>query len=170
MGGLSWKNCADKRTDPCACNRPVLVSEVTDLFDTQNTTVICAGPHLTEIHVSGNGLKGTLPDAMTQLTALKKFDGDGSQFAHGALDVFSKIMSLQYLWLEGCSLIGTIPDTFPSQLHTLYLNGNSLNGSIPESFAELFNLKKLYLGENSSRPQCPIFHSPTILNVLFRNA
>ncbi len=82
--------------------------------------------HITALDLRNNYLRGTLPEAMKELTKLKT------------------------LYLQGNLLTGTIPEEWSAltALSTLYLNNNLFSGKVPAFLNNLPELKSLSLNDN----------------------
>ncbi|KAI4341926.1 hypothetical protein MLD38_026595 [Melastoma candidum] len=61
-----------------------------------------------------------------------------------------KLSGLVEIWLDGNSLIGSIPDFTPCvNLKIIHLENNHLTGALPSSLTSLPNLKELYVQNNT---------------------
>jgi Leucine-rich repeat (LRR) protein len=89
--------------------------------------ITCQDGHVTQIDLSGNKLRGTIPESMGYY--------------------FSKLSSLNLAYNR---LSGSIPSSLGhlSQLQTLALNNNQFNGSIPSSIGNIKPLETLNLNDN----------------------
>lgn len=89
--------------------------------------VECDGSHVSILSLSSNGLSGTIPSTIGQLT------------------------SLTSLYLGDNELIGTIPSTIGQlslNLFALSLSNNQLSGTIPQTIGQLSSLSFLGLNDN----------------------
>ena len=95
--------------------------------------VICdgGGQHVTELHLSGNLLTGTLPDlsALSSLVRLNVSDNSLS----GPLTTIGSLTSLEGFWASNNQFSGYLPN-LPAMtaLGYFYVNGNQLIGPIPD--------------------------------------
>jgi Leucine-rich repeat (LRR) protein len=136
MEGKGWKACSDSRLDPCSCG-----GSTCDPGQDQ-VCVKCMNGELTGIRLEGNGLEGTIPDSVGQMT------------------------SISYLYLAVNQLTGAIPSALTNLklLSTLNLAHNKLGGLVPPlPFAQ-------YTGECSlsdltcHEPRCNNFTCPLPAN------
>ncbi|KAJ3679525.1 hypothetical protein LUZ60_017536 [Juncus effusus] len=100
-------------------------------------------PRITLIKLSEKGLSGGIPPELTNLTDLIE------------------------LYLDGNSLIGTLPDFSGfTSLQIIHLENNELTGSLPSSLAKLPNLKELYVQNNNLSGIIPqgLFRKKIIFN------
>ena len=95
---------------------------------------------------SGNGLRGTIPEALGQLNNLESLDFADNELTGPIPETLGQLNNLQALSLGGNELTGPIPETL-GQLNNLQYLGlvlNELTGPIPETLGQLNNLQ--YLG------------------------
>jgi hypothetical protein len=153
-GGANWTDCADARADPCACHGKAHGKQG------KGGIVYCKGDHIESIDMMGNGLTGTLNDALSRMPELLMLNM-GVNHLDGPLPPFPS--TLVELWLGGNKnpagrhgLTGAIPDlSYMAKLHTLDLALNKLNGTIPLSIAKLKKLRVFYLYNNHLRGKIP---------------
>jgi Leucine-rich repeat (LRR) protein len=93
--------------------------------DTNSTITMLGNSSLEEIHMAGNKVSGSLPEALNHLTKLR------------------------VLSLEENDLTGTLASFRWPMLQVLRLNQNSLSGSIPVSLVSSSNLSILDLSQNA---------------------
>jgi hypothetical protein len=100
--------------------------------------VFCVDGHL-RIQLGSNGLSGTLPQSMTNLTTLQWLWLGGNNFAGTIPSWWHNLQSLSAFDLSDCRLTGTIPASFGSMtaLNSFGLNNNNLEGTIPASLSSL---------------------------------
>ncbi|MEZ4864704.1 MAG: hypothetical protein R3C14_25560 [Caldilineaceae bacterium] len=89
--------------------------------------VLCNEGHVVELYLPNNGLKGTLPRELGNLTHIEFFDVSFNQM-HG--QVPRELASL-------------------SNLQEIYLNDSGLNGSLNDAFAELTDLNVLDISDTN---------------------
>ncbi|CAN1296065.1 Receptor-like kinase TMK3 [Linum perenne] len=142
--------------------------------------VTCSGNRVTQIKISDQGLKGTLPQELANLTALDRVEASGNQLT-GPLPDLSGLSSLTYLNVMGNrfdsippnffsglgdviivnfdnkGLTGSISPNFSllSSLQKLILSRNDLTGTIPEELSKLANLKVLDVSHNDIHGKVP---------------
>ena len=106
--------------------------------------VMCDDPreHVVGIQLAGNGLSGTLPDALGDLTRLETLDLSRGRIGGPIPAVLGTLQALRVLDLAGNDLTGPVPPALGDldSLEQLYLFDNDLGGTIPPS---LGNLQKL---------------------------
>ena len=122
-GGPAWTNCRGNRFDPCGCEYGSW------------SGVVCDDPGTTllKLKISPNGLVGTIPNTIVQLTNLQK------------------------LWLGNNQVQGTIPEklTQLSVLDTLDLSSNQITGTMPAAIGKMQALAYLSLYGNKLTGQLP---------------
>lgn len=134
--------------------------------------VLCAGPNVTILNLTGLSLMGVPGFALQNLTALivldlsnnvlsgglpvqlpphvQQLDLSVNQFTGNVPLAFAELSNLEVLNISNNLLSGTLTDMFNSldALTTLDFSENSFDGSLPPSFAALTNLNTLYLQDN----------------------
>jgi len=115
------------------------------------TGITCnSNDRVIEINLNNQGLNGTLPVELEDLTELKVLNLGLNQIT-GLIPVgLGNLSQLEYLNLSFNQLSSTIPQSLGSliNLQSLYLNDNQLVGSIPFSLFGLQNLANLDLSDN----------------------
>ncbi|KAH7290018.1 hypothetical protein KP509_30G028700 [Ceratopteris richardii] len=96
--------------------------------------IVCVGPNITELNLSGLNLMGTLGYALDKLRSLMILDLSNNQIK-GSLP-FQLPLNIQKLLLANNQLIGVLPYslTYMSKLTDLNISNNELNGNIPDVF------------------------------------
>ena len=112
--------------------------------------VTCEAGHVTELVLFDNGVSGTLPVEIRDLTNLRVIRMMKNQLIGSIspeLGGFSNLMELD-LGLNGFS--GEIPPQLGSLKNLIWLNlsGNELSGAIPAELGDLEQLKQLNLASN----------------------
>ena len=107
---------------------------------------------VTQLLLWNRGLRGTIPEQMESLTALKKLD------LGTALEVCVGDVCRDVEEHERNRLTGTIPATLGNLagLESLLLNRNQLTGAIPAQLGSLSNLQVLSLWENQFTGTIPV--------------
>ncbi len=112
---------------------------------------------ITSIDLSRNGLAGTIPSELGELTHLTSLSFSENKLS-GAIPIeIANLSNLADLDLGYNQLSGGIPSEFGllSKLTLLDLTGNQLIGSIPGELGQLSNLYWLRLGENQLTGEIP---------------
>ncbi|XP_059274982.1 leucine-rich repeat receptor protein kinase EMS1-like [Lycium ferocissimum] len=113
-------------------------------------SIICQLNNLTFIDLSNNNISGTIPVSLKDCSMLQHLDLSNNSLRDRIPgELFGK-EQLLYLYLNGNMLSGEMPKQISeSELKYLYLSENYLNGSIPKDIGNLKNLVKLDLSHNS---------------------
>lgn len=113
---------------------------------------------VTQIILSGNNLKGTIPMALMQLTSLQILNLNNNQLTGSIPVELAGLKKLLGLHMYGNSLSGVIPSQLGelSQLTILLLNKNKLTGGIPTQLGKLSKLIGLYLADNQLSGPIPV--------------
>ena len=101
---------------------------------------------------AGNGLEGTIPVEISELSRLKSlFLGNNVNLTGSIPSELGNLSKLEDLFLTNNSLSGVIPSELGSlgSLICLNLSYNELSGKIPDGLENLFNLEKIYLNSNN---------------------
>ena len=108
-----------------------------------------ANGRVTDLDLSSNNLRGTLPADTGTLTNLITLDLSDNSLS-GTIPDLSALTQLQNLYLGDNQLSGAIPDWLGSLtgLQDLSLRDNRLTGPIPEELGDLNQLDLLYLDDN----------------------
>ncbi|RKZ38410.1 MAG: hypothetical protein DRQ49_03770 [Gammaproteobacteria bacterium] len=113
--------------------------------------ITCQDGHVTQIDLSANQLKGTIPPSIgyyfSKLSSLNLADNKLGGAIPSSLGHLSQ---LQTLALNNNQLNGSIPGPigYIEQLQTLNLNDNQLSGFIPKSFEKLQQLQRFDISNN----------------------
>ena len=103
-----------------------------------------------ELDLSHNGLSGTIPPELGDLTNLKELFLAGNEL-RGAIPLeLGKLTNLEWLFLGDNQLSATIPSEMSNLINLEWLNlwGNQLGGTIPSELGNLTNLTSLDLSGN----------------------
>ena len=123
---------------------------VTNLeFDDDENFLLNSG-NVCEIILETNGLSGTIPGSLNNLTWLETLDLSGNRLS-GSIPGFTFLNHLQTLDLSSNQLSGEIPTGFGHlelHLQTLDLSANDLSGAIPYDIYSMPQLETLDLSEN----------------------
>ena len=107
-------------------------------------------PRVTELFLGSEGLSGTIPPELGQLSQLQRLDLGSNDLTGPIPPELGQLSQLQRLDLSSNDLTGPIsPEVGQlSQLWSLSLNSNQLTGSIPPELGQLSQLQRLDLGSN----------------------
>ncbi|MCD7470975.1 hypothetical protein HAX54_011232 [Datura stramonium] len=132
----------------------------------------CFGSDVTEIHLSGLGLTGSLGFQLDKLEKVTYFDVSknnlkdnipyqlpphtqhldlsGNQFSGTVPYSISQMANLKFLHLNHNKLSGSLSDMFGklTKLTEMDLSYNSISGSLPQSLKSLSSLRKLHIQNN----------------------
>ena len=102
------------------------------------------------LNLGGNGLVGTCPECLGQLTGLTELSLIGNRLTGSIPAKLGMLANLDFLDLSRNRLTGPIPAALGdlSRLRVLVLNNNQLTGTIPESLGTLSALESLNLAHN----------------------
>ena len=147
-GGANWTDSTNWKT-------------AAPLAEWYGVTANSAG-RVTELHLPGNGLTGSMAAALGDLAFLRlldlgpRWDSTLRQRFDNSLsgtipEALGNLVHLEHLDLRNNSLSGPIPEALGSleNLVSLYLNQNALTGPIPETLGNLVQLRDLRLGDCS---------------------
>lgn len=145
--------------------------------------------HVSGLTMSDNNVTGIIPEIVSKLEYITILDLQFNRIESG-LNVISTIRSLQYVYLHGCGMVGSLPGNFLGKLQTLDVGYNFLSGTLPESYGSIgiqyiianhnnltgtipnnwIDLKSLNLRENFLSGTIPeIFGNETIVVDLSKN-
>lgn len=177
-GGDSWKN----KTNWCS-DRPV----------GEWYGITMSGTKVQSILLSRNGLKGTIPAEIGDLSELQILDLSKNNLEGAIPKTIGKLVKVEYLFLSGNRLSGSIPkeignmislaefnianSTFSAEGGTIEIDPetgevigggtaqNSISGEIPVELCKLPNLKMLYLDGNKLSGEIPedIWSMPSLI-------
>ena len=135
MAGASWTDASNWLSGPVATWAGITVDE-------EGRVISIALP--------GNGLSGSLPVELGQLTALEQLDLSENNVSGSMPAAMASLDALKMLDLSVTGLEGSIPEEIGqlSNLTHLILWGNKLSGSIPTSLGELSGLQEMWLFQN----------------------
>ncbi|KAK3429021.1 hypothetical protein EUGRSUZ_E00437, partial [Eucalyptus grandis] len=105
---------------------------------------------LNQLLLTGNRIRGRIPEAIANLFSLHKLFMDDNMLTGNIPMSIGRLSNLQYLNLGRNKLTGHIPSTMGNitGLWHLVLDNNSLEGSIPLSLGDCKSLQFLYLFHN----------------------
>lgn len=108
-------------------------------------------PKLQYFHAYNNQIKGTLPEAIGQMSSLVSLRLEQNELSGEIPANFANLINLQYLYLNDNKLSGNLPDMSKmTKLSTLSISRNELSGNIPEFGKDglLVSLKNIDLSSN----------------------
>ncbi|MEN8220494.1 MAG: hypothetical protein ABFS56_29920 [Pseudomonadota bacterium] len=113
--------------------------------------VTCQDGHVTQIDLSANKLKGTIPQSIGYyFSKLSSLNLANNQLTGSIPSSLGHLSQLQNIALNNNQLNGSIPSSiaYLKQLQTLNLNDNQLSGFIPKSFEKLQKLQRFDISNN----------------------
>ena len=110
-----------------------------------------------ELRMSSEGIVGTIPSELGNLSNLQGLSLWGNRLTGGIPPELGRLSNLTYLSLSGNQLTGEIPPELGglSNLQSLDLWGNQLTGEIPKELGNLANLWSLWLHGNQLTGEIP---------------
>jgi len=107
--------------------------------------------NLTYLDLENNNLSGAIPNEIGNLTDLVYLYLNKNQFSEAIPDTIGNLTKLEDLWLDRNQLIGAIPATIGdlTVLDRLFLHTNNLSEVIPPEIGDLTNLTELDLSFNT---------------------
>ncbi|XP_062225839.1 probable inactive receptor kinase RLK902 [Phragmites australis] len=138
------------------------------------TGIVCIGGRVTEIHLPGDGLRGTLPvGALGGLTKLAVLSLRFNALSGPLPPDLASCLELRIINLQSNLLSGELPAAVLAlpALTQLNLADNRFSGRIPPAIAKNGRLQLLYLNGNLLTGDLPIVSMPSLtsLNVSFNN-
>ena len=135
-GSVVWTNSTNWKT-------------AAPLSEWYGVTTDAAG-RVTKLDLSGNELKGSIPESLAGLSNLQQLNLRDNALTGPIPEVLRILSNLQVLDLSENVLAGPVPAWLRnlSNLRELYLGFNELRGPIPESLGSLSNLQVLVLSYN----------------------
>ncbi|KAL5553621.1 hypothetical protein UlMin_041022 [Ulmus minor] len=112
---------------------------------------------LTFLDASGNGISGSIPESLGDLTSIAFLDLSRNKLQGQIPATMGHLKHLKYLSLANNNLTGSIPNSFGGLrlLEVLDLSSNSLSGNIPQGLAQLRNLSVLMLDNVAVHEKIP---------------
>lgn len=123
--------------------------------------VRCSGSDVIALELPSNNLRGTLPDALSALTKLRRLS---LPFNHieGTIPSLKTVINLEYVNFYTNKLSGSVPQFFDQQnLTYLDMGANDLSGAVP-SFDNCKRLETIYLNLNRLSGTVPNFNLPKL--------
>lgn len=143
MGGANWTKKTNWGTD-------VSVNQWYGVTCDENGKV-------TQLRLSGNGLTGSIPTVIGELSHLKEIDLQNNNISGLLPYEISQLTKLGSLLLNGNNFSGTIPVEWKAltELYSLSLSGNNLEGGLPKEWSSLVRLGFLDLAYNRFSGEIP---------------
>jgi len=127
---------------------------------------------ITEIDLTRNNLRGSLPSVIGMLSALKRLDLDSNSITGTIPSEIGILSSLTRFDIDNNSITGTIPSEIGmlSSLTLFYLEDNSITGTIPTELCALTNTK-IYYDESEISCTCidSRYSEGTSCNLIYYN-
>ncbi|KAH9782786.1 MDIS1-interacting receptor like kinase 2 [Citrus sinensis] len=166
----SWTNATtnvSSKISPCAwygisCNDAGRVTNIslrnTGLSGTLRDLSFSSFPQLVLLDLSHNGLFGTIPSQIGNLSKLSYISLDSNQLSGKIPAEVGLLTHLKNLGFQFNQLDGSIPPEVCqlSSIEELFLYANHLNGSLPPFLGNLSNIIRLYISNNSLSGSIPM--------------
>jgi len=113
--------------------------------------ITVSGDRVVKITLRSNGISGTIPSSLGNLTNLQILDLGGNTTISGPIPAsLGNLINLQSLIIDNATLTGSIPSSLGNLINLQVINlfNNQLSDSIPASLGNLLNLQRLYLNRN----------------------
>jgi len=114
--------------------------------------------HVTEIHLPGNNLTGSIPSELGALNYIEALYLDQNQITGEIPSELGNLTNIAELSLWVNQLTGSIPPELGNLTHLSYLDfdENQLSGTIPAELGNLTNLTNLWLDANQLSGNIPV--------------
>ncbi|XP_038985178.1 receptor kinase-like protein Xa21 [Phoenix dactylifera] len=115
--------------------------------------------NLQVLELDNNGLGGTLPSSIVNLSTTLQWLGLGGNQISGTLpNEIGKFVYLNFFAMDRNLLTGSIPATIGELQNVIILDlhANNFSGGIPSTIGNLTQLNELYLGDNALRGSIPV--------------
>ena len=142
-GGTDWREDANWLTDAPICQWHGVFTD--------------ADGRVTLMDLSGNGLTGTIPSALGELTSLRYLSLSKNNLSGPIPSELGRLSNLEKLRLWSNQLTGPIPSELGnlSSLTEMDLGRNRLNEEVPPELGNLTNLARLELRGNNLSGEIP---------------
>lgn len=112
-----------------------------------------------ELILWGQGLSGTIPTALGELSELRLLSLSWNYLGGGIPRELAQLTNLRVLSLYSNHISGSIPESLSelSQLRHLSLGGNHFHGEIPLGMRQLSQLEVLHLDQNQLSGSVPVW-------------
>ena len=112
---------------------------------------------VTYLRLPGQGLNGSIPPELGELTGLTRILLSSNQLTGPVPGELGRLTNLRLLWLSGNDLSGEVPPQLGNltQLRQLLLEDNGLTGTIPPQLGAMSNLETLWLHRNDLSGEIP---------------
>jgi hypothetical protein len=113
--------------------------------------IICNNGRVANLNLGENGLNGTLPNSLGNLSNLTHLNLSPNNITGSIPESLGNLSNLTVLHLYSNNITGSIPESLGnlSNLTQLSLSSNNITGSIPESLGNLSNLDDIELQQNN---------------------
>ena len=121
-----------------------------DFSGWERATEVNTDSQVEALRLSNNGLSGTIPTELGNLTRLDILFLSSNELSGTIPSELGNLTRLEYLYLSENELSGTIPPELGNLtlLEYLYLNDNALSGTIPTELGNLSSLEELHVSDN----------------------
>ncbi|MEM7575512.1 MAG: M12 family metallo-peptidase, partial [Bacteroidota bacterium] len=113
--------------------------------------ITCENDRVVEINLTGNGLTGSLPNSINELTQLRRLNLWNNNLTGSIPSTLYLLFNLEYIDFGNSSLTGGIAALIDnlSALEVFYVENNNLSGNLPASIYNLPNLQIIWLTGNN---------------------
>ena len=130
--------------------------------------VAVTGRCVQNLDLHRNGLTGSIPPAVSRLTAMRRLNLAGNLLSGGLPAELSALVNLTQLFLGGNQFTGRIPTSLTALqcLEELQLWANQLTGEFPPELCALPALREIWVQKNAFTGSFPMFPRSSRIQVI----